>query len=186
MRGPPWKSLGMCRHVAERGRAAGSAKPATELRRRTTTRILGRSVLGCPLSRRQKARPHHNTSRDNTSVRGIMETFQIYTAELRRRQCGQCGGRFGRTRSLNAISVPNCSNRVPLEGIRQRRRALIAWCLLLVLIRQGLRGGSGPQRLIRALGAAMGPSLLLERMSFDTHALFLRAPAPSSPHRRGR
>ena len=26
------------------------------------------------------------------------------------------------------------------------------WCLLFVLIRQGLRGGSGPQRWIRALG----------------------------------
>jgi hypothetical protein len=30
------------------------------------------------------------------------------------------------------------------------------WCLLFVLIRHGLRGGSGPQRLIRALGEEAG------------------------------
>ena len=30
------------------------------------------------------------------------------------------------------------------------------WCLLFVLIRQGLRGGSGPQRLIRAPGIETG------------------------------
>jgi len=29
------------------------------------------------------------------------------------------------------------------------------WCLLFVLIRQGLRGGSGPQRLMRALGLVL-------------------------------
>ena len=30
------------------------------------------------------------------------------------------------------------------------------WCLLFVLIRQGLRGGSGPLRLIRAPGIETG------------------------------
>jgi len=30
------------------------------------------------------------------------------------------------------------------------------WCLLFVLIRHGLRGGSGPQRWIRALGEETG------------------------------
>jgi len=34
--------------------------------------------------------------------------------------------------------------------------SILAWCLLFVLIRQGLRGGSGPQRLIRALGERLG------------------------------
>ena len=32
----------------------------------------------------------------------------------------------------------------------------LQWCLLFVLIRQGLKGGSGPQRLARALGIETG------------------------------
>jgi len=41
------------------------------------------------------------------------------------------------------------------------------WCLLFVLIRQGLRGGSGPQRWIRALGEETGnPIMAFHRPSF--------------------
>ncbi len=41
-----------------------------------------------------------------------------------------------------------------------------AWCLLFVLIRQGLRGGSGPRRLIRALGIETGnPIMTFEQRS---------------------
>jgi len=41
------------------------------------------------------------------------------------------------------------------------------WCLPFVLIRQGLRGGSGPQRLIRALGEETGnPIMAFHRPSF--------------------
>ena len=49
------------------------------------------------------------------------------------------------------------------------------WCLLFVLIRQGLRGGSGPQRLIRALGEEAGnPKMAFHRPSFNGAAvLFL-------------
>ena len=41
------------------------------------------------------------------------------------------------------------------------------WCLLFVLIRHGLRGGSGPHRLIRALGEEAGnPIMAFHRPSF--------------------
>ena len=41
------------------------------------------------------------------------------------------------------------------------------WCLFFVLIRQGLRGGSGPQRWIRALGEETGnPIMAFHRPSF--------------------
>ena len=41
------------------------------------------------------------------------------------------------------------------------------WCLLFVLIRQGLRGVSVPQRLIRALGEETGnPIMAFHRPSF--------------------
>ena len=40
------------------------------------------------------------------------------------------------------------------------------WCLLLVLFRQGFRGGSGPQRLTRALGIETGnPIMTYEQRS---------------------
>jgi hypothetical protein len=49
------------------------------------------------------------------------------------------------------------------------------WYLLFVLIRQGLGGGSGPQRLIRALGEETGnPILAFHRPSFSPS--FERAP----------
>jgi len=49
------------------------------------------------------------------------------------------------------------------------------WCLLFVLIRQGLRGGSGPQRLIRARGEETGsPIIAFHRPSFSP--FFERAP----------
>ena len=48
-------------------------------------------------------------------------------------------------------------------GVRVRP----SWCLLFVLIRQGLRGGSGPQRWIRALGEETGnPIMAFHRPSF--------------------
>ena len=37
------------------------------------------------------------------------------------------------------------------DARRKPNRGCRGWCLLFVLIRQGLRGGSGPQRWIRAL-----------------------------------
>ena len=41
------------------------------------------------------------------------------------------------------------------------------WCLLFVLIRHGFRGGSGPQRWIRALGKETGnPIMAFHRPSF--------------------
>jgi hypothetical protein len=42
-----------------------------------------------------------------------------------------------------------------------------SWCLLFVLIRHGIRGGSGPQRLIRAFGKETGnPIMAFHRPSF--------------------
>ena len=43
------------------------------------------------------------------------------------------------------------------------------WCLLFVLIRQGLRGGSGPPRLIRAPGIETGNPI----MTFEQRSSFL-------------
>ena len=53
--GRVWGCVGV-RPIRER---AGSAKPATELRRRITAQqgILGGSVVGCPLNGREKAWP---------------------------------------------------------------------------------------------------------------------------------
>jgi hypothetical protein len=45
---------------------------------------------------------------------------------------------------------------------------VLYWCSLLVLNRQGLKGGSGPQRLIRALGEQTGhPIMVFHRPSFS-------------------
>ena len=43
------------------------------------------------------------------------------------------------------------------------------WCLLFVLIRQGLRGGSGPLRLIRAPGIETGNPI----MTFEQRSSFI-------------
>ena len=51
------------------------------------------------------------------------------------------------------------------------------WCLLFVLIRQGLRGGSGPQRLIRALGIETGNPI----MTFEQRSSFLPS-TERAPH----
>ena len=54
-----------------------------------------------------------------------------------------------------------------LEGSGQRNKMAAGvprgqpWCLLFVLIRQGLRGGSGSQRLTRALGIETGNPITL-------------------------
>jgi hypothetical protein len=49
------------------------------------------------------------------------------------------------------------------------------WCLLFVLIRHGLGGGSGPQRWIRALGKEAGnPIMAFHRPRFSPS--FERAP----------
>ena len=59
-------------------------------------------------------------------------------------------------------------------------RAKAKWCLLFVLIRQGLRGGSEPLRLIRALVIETGnPIMTLARSSFLPS--FERAPHHTSP-----
>ena len=42
------------------------------------------------------------------------------------------------------------------------------WCLLFVLIRQGLRGGSGPLRLIRAPGIETGNPI----MTYEQRSIF--------------
>jgi len=56
----------------------------------------------------------------------------------------------------------------PSEEQREGQRERDVWCLLFVLIRQGLRGGSGPQRLIRALGEETGnPIMAFHRPSFS-------------------
>jgi hypothetical protein len=47
------------------------------------------------------------------------------------------------------------------------QKAVYCWFLLFVLIRHGLRGGSGPQRLIEALGKETGnPIVAFHRPSF--------------------
>ena len=51
---------------------------------------------------------------------------------------------------------------------KQRAQCILntSWCLLFVLMRRGLRGESGPQRLIRALGIETGnPIMTLEQRS---------------------
>ena len=56
---------------------------------------------------------------------------------------------------------------LPPHDRRDLGAYFLYWCLLFVLIRQGLRGGSGPQRLIRALGEETGnPIMAFHRPSF--------------------
>jgi hypothetical protein len=53
------------------------------------------------------------------------------------------------------------------RAARSSPRSAWYWCLLFVLIRHGLRGGSGPQCLIRALGEETGnPIMAFHRPSF--------------------
>ena len=64
-----------------------------------------------------------------------------------------------------------------LEGSGQRNKMAAGvprgqpWCLLFVLIRQGLRGGSGSQRLTRALGIETGNPI----MTFEQRSSFFPA-----------
>ena len=55
------------------------------------------------------------------------------------------------------------------------------WCLLFVLIRQGLRGGSGPQRLIRAPGIETGDPILTYEQRSSFFPSIERAPHHTSP-----
>ncbi len=59
-----------------------------------------------------------------------------------------------------------------------RYMCLFIWCLLFVLIRQGLRGGSGPQRLTRSLGIETGNPI----MTFQQRSSFLPS-TEREPHR---
>ena len=58
------------------------------------------------------------------------------------------------------------------------RRSVTPWCLLFVLIRQGLRGGAGPQRLTRALGIETGNPV----MTFEQRSSFFPS-IERAPHR---
>ena len=53
----------------------------------------------------------------------------------------------------------------------------LLWCLLFVLIRQGLRGGSGPLRLIRAPGIETGNPIV----TFEQRSSFLPS-TERAPH----
>ena len=58
MRGPPWKSLGMCRRVTNKGKSGFSkANDRVKAKEQRPYGILGGSVVECHLSRREKARP---------------------------------------------------------------------------------------------------------------------------------
>jgi len=77
-----------------------------------------------------------------------------------------------------------CNERLQLLLLLERRSSARrrGWCLLFVLIRHGLiRGGSGPQRLIRALGIETGNPI----MTYEQRSSFLpsaeRAPHHTSP-----
>ena len=56
VRGPPRKGLGMCRRVTNKGESGfGKASDRVKAKHHRPSGILG--VVGCPLSRREKARP---------------------------------------------------------------------------------------------------------------------------------
>ena len=80
---------------------------------------------------------------------------------------------------LDKVSSPQQKKKEPLRRACPTSRLI--WCLLFVLIRQGLRGGSGPLRLIRAPGIETGNPI----MTFEKRSSFLpsfeRAPHHTSP-----
>ena len=58
VRCPPWKSLEMCWRVTNEGESGfGKANDRVEAKEHRLYGILGGSVVGCPLNRREKARP---------------------------------------------------------------------------------------------------------------------------------
>jgi len=80
-------------------------------------------------------------------VRGGAGAAQGVTGYLR-----ALGDRTGSTVTNYGASVP--------EVLTPAMVRSVCWCLLFVLIRHGLRGGSGPQRLITALGAEAGNPII--------------------------
>jgi len=96
------------------------------------------------------------------------------------RHRGLLGRETGRER--DGLSGEPLSARARQRTLVRRTRVrdcalvFVHWCLLFVLIPQGLRGGrSGPQRLIRALGEETGnPIMAFHRPSFSPS--FERAP----------
>ena len=83
-----------------------------------------------------------------------------------------------------AGSIP--PQRTPVRGFLTRNLTwewaeTKVWCLLSASIRQGLRGGSGPHRLIRALGIEPGNPII----TYEQRSSFLpsieRAPHHTSP-----
>ena len=69
----------------------------------------------------------------------------------------------------------------PKSPLRSAEAFAMMWCLLFVLIRQGLRGGSGPQRLIRALGIETGNPIMTYEQRSSFLPSFERAPHHTSP-----
>jgi len=78
-------------------------------------------------------------------------------------------------RGVSSCELPSADTRAnPAQGNKIRgpmdkpdEHFEYLWCLLFVLIRQGLRGGSGPQHWIRSLGEETGnPIMAFHRPSF--------------------
>ena len=69
-----------------------------------------------------------------------------------------------------------------LENSFSLLHMLRCWCLLFVSIRQGLRGGSGPQRLCHSLTRALGIETGNPIMTFQQRSSFLPSTERATHH----